>query len=359
MKPAPDATVIYTDGACKGNPGPGGWAWAVVGGRWGSGYEPDTTNQRMEINAAYQAVLSNEGPIHIVSDSTYVVNCFRDEWWKGWQKRNWKNSKGAPVANRDLWEPFIELVRSRSVTFDWVKGHSGDPMNETVDQLAVAAVERRRASSGEAPPGSDDLGPSDTPGARASSTSGDSSTGIPAPAVRDGRIPSGVPYSVVGVRSAKLVEGSVGKKLRRKMAEVLSAQAQMHEGLVVLTGLRPGAEQIAAMAATDAGIPYVVVLPYPDPVAGFSAADRADFEAMSDAARGVVTLESKRPSDTAGKTAALTRRDGWLRSVSSGAMVVTDSSGSISAGSGGNDQLAKFVRALGDEVWELRLEDLA
>ena len=137
------------------------------------------------------------------------------------------------------------------------------------------------------------------------------------------------------------------------MAEILGAHAQMHDDLVVLTGLRPGAEQIAALAADDAGIPYVVVLPYPDPVAGFSATDRAEFEAMAAAARGVVTLESKRPTDTAGKTAALGRRDGWLRSVSSGALVVTDSSGG-SAGSSGNDQLAKFVRALGDEVWELR-----
>ena len=155
------------------------------GGGWGSGYEPDTTNQRMEINAAYQAVLSNDGPIHIVSDSTYVVNCFHDEWWKGWQKRNWKNSKGAPVANRDLWEPFIELVRARSVSFDWVKGHSGDPMNDIVDQLAVAAVEQRRARSGDRPPGSSDLGPSDSPGSGRASATRESSASTPTPAVRD------------------------------------------------------------------------------------------------------------------------------------------------------------------------------
>ncbi len=361
MKPAPDSTVIYTDGACKGNPGPGGWAWAVVDGGWASGFEPEATNQRMEITAAYQAVLSNEGPVHVVSDSTYVVNCFRDQWWKGWEKRKWKNSKGAPVANRDLWEPFIELVRERGATFDWVKGHSGDQMNDIVDRLAVAAIERRTGGSGERPPSSDDLGPPDAPGLNSPRLGSDMSVGGLAegpagPAVRDGRIPSGSPFAVVGVRSAKLSDSPRGKKLRNKLSEILGARAQMNSDLVVLTGLRPGAEQIAALAASDAGVPYVVVLPYPDPVAGFPAADRAEFESLAAAARSVVTLESKRPTDSAGKTAALARRDGWLRSVSIGALVVTDSSGSVTGG-GGNDQLAKFVRVLGDEVWDLRLEE--
>lgn len=360
MKPAPDATVIYTDGACKGNPGPGGWAWAVVQGGWASGFEPEATNQRMEITAAYQAVLSNDGPVHIVSDSTYVVNCFRDEWWRGWQKRKWKNSKGAPVANRDLWEPFIELVRERGATFDWVKGHSGDQMNDIVDRLAVAAIEQRQGASGNQPPTSDDLGAPDSPGFGKDKSLGGPSEGPAGPAVRDGRIPSGSPFAVVGVRSAKLSDTPRGKKLRKKLSEILGARAQMNSDLVVLTGLRPGAEQIAALAALDAGVPYVAVLPYPDPVAGFSSADRAEFESLAADARSVVTLESKRPTDAAGKTAALGRRDGWLRSVSIGALVVTDSSGSGTGsdrGGGGNDQLAKFVRVLGDEVWDLRLEE--
>ena len=76
-----------------------------------------------------------------MSDSTYVVNCFRDKWWQGWQRRGWTNSAKKPVANRDLWEPFIELVLSRGdVTFSWVKGHSGHPMNDLVDLLAVKAA---------------------------------------------------------------------------------------------------------------------------------------------------------------------------------------------------------------------------
>jgi len=133
-------TVAYTDGACSGNPGPGGWAWATGPTHFASGPAEHTTNQRMEIMAAYEAVKSIEGPLEIVSDSTYVVKCFNDKWWMGWLKRDWKNSQKKPVANRDLWEPFIELVRSRrNITFRWVKGHSGNAMNDFVDELAVEA----------------------------------------------------------------------------------------------------------------------------------------------------------------------------------------------------------------------------
>ncbi len=142
-------TTIYTDGACSGNPGPGGWAWAIEGGAYESGADPDTTNQRMELTAAFEAVKSNNGPLVIVSDSTYVVKCFQDKWHAGWHKRGWVNSKNQPVANRDLWEPFIDLVLARkNVTFRWVKGHSGHPMNDFVDQLAVQAGQRRAGAKG-------------------------------------------------------------------------------------------------------------------------------------------------------------------------------------------------------------------
>lgn len=146
--------TIYTDGACSGNPGPGGWAWAIEGGAYKSGPERLTTNQRMELMAVLDAIASNEGPLEIVSDSTYVVNCFRDKWHVGWLKRGWVNSKNQPVANRDIWEPLIELVTTRkNVTFRWVKGHSGHPMNDLVDRLAVEAAQTQRgASSSEAPP---------------------------------------------------------------------------------------------------------------------------------------------------------------------------------------------------------------
>lgn len=141
-----DVVMVYTDGACSGNPGPGGWAWAVspTGDPMGSGGEAHTTNQRMEVSAAYFAVqhfAANDCIIRIVSDSTYVVKCFNDKWWEGWIRRGWKNSQREPVANQDIWKPFIELVITRGrVEFVWVKGHSGDPMNDLVDLLAVAAI---------------------------------------------------------------------------------------------------------------------------------------------------------------------------------------------------------------------------
>lgn len=133
-------TEVWTDGACSGNPGPGGWAWATRDGRQGSGGEGSSTNQRMELSAALEATRSLDGPLVIVSDSSYVVNCFRDGWWKGWLAKGWVNSQRKPVANRDLWEPLIAAVRDRDITFRWVKGHSGDEMNDRVDRLAVAAA---------------------------------------------------------------------------------------------------------------------------------------------------------------------------------------------------------------------------
>jgi ribonuclease HI len=104
----------------------------------------------MEITAALEALryLTTQpvSEIEVVSDSTYVVNCFKDRWWQGWQRRNWMNSQKKPVANRDLWEPLIELaVASEArVTWRWVKGHSGDRWNDRVDELATAAADRGR-----------------------------------------------------------------------------------------------------------------------------------------------------------------------------------------------------------------------
>ena len=140
-------TVVYTDGACSGNPGPGGWAWAVPGGRWASGASPRTTNQRMEITAALEAVRTLSAahpgtPIDVACDSTYVVNCFRDRWWVKWEANGWRTTARKPVANADLWAPLVALVKSNAVAFRWVKGHSGDRLNDLVDQLAVAAIPR-------------------------------------------------------------------------------------------------------------------------------------------------------------------------------------------------------------------------
>ncbi len=117
----------------------------VPGGQRDSGAAPQTTNQRMELTAVLEAVRSLQGPLEVYSDSTYVVNCFRDRWWEGWIRRGWRNSQKKPVANRDLWEPLIDLVLSRDVAFRWVKGHAGDRWNDEADRLATEAADGQEA----------------------------------------------------------------------------------------------------------------------------------------------------------------------------------------------------------------------
>ena len=148
MLAPPDAVSVYTDGACSGNPGPGGWAWAVDREQYASGAEPLTTNQRMEIRAVLEAVTTLPTPLLVVSDSTYVVNCFRDRWWEKWLRNGWLTSARKPVLNRDLWEPLVAAAANRDdIAFQWVKGHSGHAMNDFVDGLAVAACLGRTTDS--------------------------------------------------------------------------------------------------------------------------------------------------------------------------------------------------------------------
>lgn len=150
-------TEVWTDGACRHNPGPGGWGWVTPDGRQDSGALAGTTNNVMEITAAFEAIKAiPERPLVVVSDSSYVVDAFNKRWWSGWIKRDWKTAKGEPVANKHLWEPFIDLVVFGGVTADqnpnrkpvdtgisfrWVKGHAGHALNEAADRLAVAARE--------------------------------------------------------------------------------------------------------------------------------------------------------------------------------------------------------------------------
>ena len=146
---ADGSMVVYTDGACLGNPGPGGWAWVVPDGPFAAGFDSETTNQRMELTAALEAVRAFDGPLTVVSDSTYVVNCFRDRWWENWLRRGWVNSARKPIASRDLWEPLIDAYRTRGdVGFRWVKGHSGDQWNDRADLLAVEAATKQSARRG-------------------------------------------------------------------------------------------------------------------------------------------------------------------------------------------------------------------
>ena len=148
-----EGMVVFTDGSCLGNPGRGGWAWVVEGGPFASGAEESTTNQRMEIRAVLEALRVLDGPVTVASDSAYVVNCFQQRWYVGWQKRRWRNSHGQPVANQDLWEQLLALALepTRTVRFKKVQGQSGDPMNDLVDRLAVEAATAGAGRSGAGP----------------------------------------------------------------------------------------------------------------------------------------------------------------------------------------------------------------
>ena len=140
--------VIHTDGACTGNPGPGGFAAIIEqdGNRITTvtGSDPTTTNNRMELAAVIEAlrVLNSipelqHAPVTVRSDSQYIVNAFNDYWIESWQRKGWRTAKKQPVANRDLWEELLQQVLGHNCAWIWVKGHSGDPMNEECDQLAV------------------------------------------------------------------------------------------------------------------------------------------------------------------------------------------------------------------------------
>jgi ribonuclease HI len=149
--------IVYTDGACSGNPGPGGWAAIIIDGdaeRVLSGGEPRTTNQRMELTAALEALAAIPGRrrVRLHSDSAYLVNCFRDRWYERWERDGWTTAGRQPVANRDLWQRLLAESRRHEVHWVKVTGHAGDPLNERVDRLARGAI--GAASSREArPPG--------------------------------------------------------------------------------------------------------------------------------------------------------------------------------------------------------------
>lgn len=137
---------IYTDGACSGNPGPGGWG-AIL--RYGahekelSGGEAETTNNRMEMMAVIQSLdaLTKASTVEIYTDSKYVMQGV-NEWLEGWKARGWKTAGKKPVKNQDLWERIDSLISKHKVRFFWVKGHAGHPENERADQLAVSAIPR-------------------------------------------------------------------------------------------------------------------------------------------------------------------------------------------------------------------------
>ena len=134
---------IYTDGACRGNPGKGGWGAVLVYGtieRELSGGEPLTTNNRMELSAVIAALSALKEPceVTLTTDSQYVVNAIEKGWLANWQKNNWRKSDKSEVLNVDLWKKLLELLDTHKVGFVWVKGHNGHPYNERCDKLATA-----------------------------------------------------------------------------------------------------------------------------------------------------------------------------------------------------------------------------
>ena len=136
---------IYTDGACRGNPGPGGWGATLESGehfRELSGAEADTTNNRMELTAVIRALeaLKRRAVVTVHTDSEYVRRGIT-EWMPNWKARDWKTADLKPVKNRDLWERLDELAVGHDIDWRWVKGHSGVPGNERVDALATAAID--------------------------------------------------------------------------------------------------------------------------------------------------------------------------------------------------------------------------
>lgn len=321
--------IVYTDGACSGNPGPGGWAWIVPDGPFAAGAEPRTTNQRMELSAALDAVRSLEDPLEVVSDSTYVVNCFRDRWWEGWIKRGWVNSNRKPVANRDLWEPLVHEVRQRDVVFRWVKGHSGDRWNDLADRLAVEAAAAQEGRRGEETP--TDVGPPELGGRERVKSAGG---------------PSGHLVVVAGHKPPELggyEESDISRAVRNHLIDILAAKARLHPDLKVLTGLSLGSETLGAEAARDADLPYVAVLAFPRVEDRWPDESKRRFRELIDGAAETIILQNVQPDSTSQAAGAFKRRDAWLARYADEAVVVWD----------GNDALIGHrVRSLQDELGE-------
>ncbi len=278
---------LYTDGACSGNPGPGGWGWVTEDGRSGKGGAEHTTNQRMEVQAVLEGLNEVPGPVNVVSDSTYVVKCFNDRWFEGWKKRGWKNSQKKPVANQDLWEPLIQLYldRENELSFTWVKGHSGNKFNEIADQLAVEA----RDAQSEILAGAQK-----------------------AAAVEQVEVPWPIGNAIWAIGP-----NSMSRGLRKDLADAI---ARLGPQDILISGLRRGVELEAAELALKAGHRLGVVLPFADPATGWPSDDRSRFDTACAQAAWLVTLAG----DAASPGQAVEARNLWLQAASVGAIVVDD-----------------------------------
>ncbi len=145
--------LLFTDGACSGNPGPGGWGYILKHPGTGkvkesSGGEPQTTNNRMELIAVIEGLtaLTRPSRVDLTSDSQYVLNGLKD-WLEAWKARGWRTAAKAPVKNEDLWRRLDELKQKHEIAFHWIRGHAGHEENERCDQLAVQAIARLRTQA--------------------------------------------------------------------------------------------------------------------------------------------------------------------------------------------------------------------
>ena len=138
--------AVYTDGACSGNPGPGGWGVVLLyqgNTKKISGFEPNTTNNRMELTAVIQglsALKTTDFNVTVYTDSKYIVDAINQHWLDNWQVKGWRNAAKQPVANRDLWEQIIALNQKFHPAYVWVKGHSTNEYNNCCDAMAVQAI---------------------------------------------------------------------------------------------------------------------------------------------------------------------------------------------------------------------------
>ena len=274
----------------------------------------------MELTAVLRAIQDNPGrPLHLVMDSTYVKDGLQ-KWSVNWIKNGWLTKDKQPVKNREIWEPLIAErdARAHELTFEWVKGHSGDAMNDLVDELAVVQRDHFRAG----------VGP--TPGAPGG---GGKLSDLPVEEQRaerrrrDGRIPEGHLLVAVGLGPDGLGgwdQNPTADDVRRRLTEWIDAQAQIHPDLVVVTGLRPGAELLAAEAAIRADVPYAAVIAFPDQDRNLTTAARSRFVDLKGRAVRVIAFEKKSPADSDAFRKAMARRDTWLANAADQAVLVWD-----------------------------------
>jgi uncharacterized phage-like protein YoqJ len=284
----------------------------------------------MEIKAVLEAARALDGRLRVISDSTYVVNCWRDNWWKNWLAKGWVNAAKKPVANRDLWEPLVQIWRDEPerMHLEWVKGHSGDRMNDLVDALAVEAARTQQPRTGDHPP--EAVGAPDSPTAAAT----------------DPDVPKGHLLAVVGHRPPDLGgydANPIADGVRRRLTEIIDAKAQLEPDLVVITGLGLGAEQLGAEAADLAGVPFIAVLPYPDQETVWPMTSQQRYHALLAKARAKVQLQAKRPDSKQQAGAALARRDAWL---------ARNASEAIAVWNGDDPNVGRLVRSLQDHLGE-------